>query len=576
MTSAYAYTSDIWPSLVVAIFLAALGLYSWWRRSVPAARPLAISLLFGALWMLSIAFEVAAVTPDAKIAWHKLQAAWQLPSATAAACFALEYACPGRWLTRRNLILLVFPPLTVMLLIVSDHLPLAQMEIAADGEVARRVTALGASMLVYGLCLGLINIAAFLWLFLRSPQHRWPAALMLLGDIASRGLYGLAALNAFPLPALSLLNTFVAVLLLNWTLYAIALFSFRLFDPLPAARRAAIEQMREGMVVFDDRWRIASLNPAAANILSIPAGARGKTLRELLPAAPDLITRITNAADPQETQAEMADISLGAGLQARHYAMNGSRLKDFRGLTIGRLLLLHDVTERRRAQTQLLDQQWSQATLQEREQLANELHDSLSQSLAFLNIQAQAAQLYLQGGQDDEACTSLARLAEVSREMQNDVRELIGNLLAVSLPSEGFCAALRQVVAHFEAQTGLAVCLDIEGPAAALCEPGQLPASTGVQLIRIVQEALTNVRKHAGRPSQINVSLRAETAQVHLTIEDNGAGFDPSSGGEGHFGLRVMRQRVARIGGQIAVHSVVDRGARVEVCMPLNPHDDRE
>ena len=248
-----------------------------------------------------------------------------------------------------------------------------------------------------------------------------------------------------------------------------------------------------------------------------------------------------------------------------------SVLKDFRGPIIGHLLLLHDVTEQRRAQAQMSARQWAQAVLQEREQLALELHDGLSQSLAFLNVQAQAAQLYLRGGQGQAAQDSLDRLAQVALEVQGDTRELIGNLLTISLPSEGFCSALRHVVTRFEEQNGLHVSLDIEHDAEAGCDSSVLPPATGVQLLRIVQEALANVRKHAVGPTQISVRLQAQTGQLQLTVEDNGAGFDPAqTGADGkRFGLQVMRQRAERIGGQLAVHSVPGQGTRVEMCVPL-------
>jgi signal transduction histidine kinase len=238
---------------------------------------------------------------------------------------------------------------------------------------------------------------------------------------------------------------------------------------------------------------------------------------------------------------------------------------------IGHLLLLRDVTEQRRAQAQMLAQQWAQAVLQEREQLALELHDGLSQSLAFLNMQAQAAQLYLQTDQEEAARVSMTRLAEVSRDMQGDVRELIGSMLTVSLPVEGFCVALRQVVTQFEQRNGLAVALAIDDPAAMFSDPDMLPAPSGVQLIRIVQEALANVRKHAGAPDQIDVRLRADAGQLQLAITDNGVGFDQALLGIGdrHFGLQVMRQRAARIGGQLVVHSAPGEGTRVEVFVPV-------
>jgi signal transduction histidine kinase len=389
---------------------------------------------------------------------------------------------------------------------------------------------------------------------------------MLFGQITSRILYVLhivtedAAVWGEPL---------AFVFAIPLAIYGIALFGFRIFDPLPAARAAAIEQMRDGMVVLDAQGQVLGLNAAAASILATPPNnTRGKTLPELLPAYPDLPARLAG------TEPGPAEIRLHTGAEARQYALDLSQLQDHRDLVVGYLLLLHDVTDQRRAQAQLLAQRWADATLQEREQLAHELHDGLSQGLAFLNLQAQTAQLYLQTGQDEGARANLARLIEVARDLQDDVRELIGNLLAVSLPSESFCSALRQTVARFEAQTGLSATLDIAGDEQAICDPALLSPATGVQLLRIIQEALTNVRKHAGRPSRISVQIEVEAGQVHVAVEDNGAGFDMGQpGGAGdHFGLQVMRQRAARFGGELVVHSAVGQGTRVEICLPLDAH----
>ena len=202
--------------------------------------------------------------------------------------------------------------------------------------------------------------------------------------------------------------------------------------------------------------------------------------------------------------------------------------------------------------------------------LADELHDGLSQSLAFLNMQAQAAQVHLQAGRTQDAGATLGRLAEVARGLQSDMRELIGDLLVVSLPSEGFCETLRQVTVRFEEQNGLAVKLEIGDDAAALCDPSCLAPTTGIQLVRIVQEALANVRKHAGCPGRVTVRLKLASGQMWLTVEDDGVGFDPAARAAGeHYGLRVMGQRAARIGGALAVHSAPGAGTRVEVCVPV-------
>jgi signal transduction histidine kinase len=268
-------------------------------------------------------------------------------------------------------------------------------------------------------------------------------------------------------------------------------------------------------------------------------------------------------------------MTFGSGPGRRRYATALSELRDYRRLLPGHLLVLHDVTEQRQAQAQMLEQRWAQATLLEREQLAYELHDGLSQSLAFLNVQAQAAKLYLDSGRVEAARASLSRLAEVSRGLQGDVRELIGNLLAVSLPSEGLCATLRQIAAQFERQNGIAGSLEVDDPAGALSDPSLLSAAAAVQLVRIAQEALANVRKHGAGADRIRVELRAGAGQVRLSVIDNGAGFDRGGPGpEGqHFGLQVMRQRAERIGGRLTVHSAPGQGTHVAVTVPLTERE---
>ena len=184
-----AHIPAIWPPLIAAIFLAALSLYSWRRRDAPAALPLAISSLFAMLWLLGIVLEAAAVAPAAKIAWFKFGTAWKLPAVTAATCFALEYAYPGRWLTRRTLSLLALPCLIALFLLAANDGQLVWRSLAMgpEGSVMTANTTAGAIMIAYGYGLALANLAALLWLFAHSPQHRWPVALLLGGEMAGRG-----------------------------------------------------------------------------------------------------------------------------------------------------------------------------------------------------------------------------------------------------------------------------------------------------------------------------------------------------------------------------------------------------
>ena len=203
---------------------------------------------------------------------------------------------------------------------------------------------------------------------LRSPQHRWPVAIMLLGEAAARGLF-LASFADLPLSPL--LDSTTAQIVVVWTAYATALFGFSILDPLVAARQTVVQQMREGMVIFDDRWRIVSVNPAAARILGAPAAQlRGKSWQEVLPIPENLPGQTLPSLSTGDTPPDLAEISLVAGAAVRRYALDLSLLKDPRGLDVGRLLLLLDTTEQRQAQAQVQEQQRTLAVMRERERLA--------------------------------------------------------------------------------------------------------------------------------------------------------------------------------------------------------------
>jgi signal transduction histidine kinase len=582
MSLPYAYTPQIWPSILMVVLMVALSFYSGRRRSVPGATPLMITSLFAAAWAAGSLLEAASLDLATRIAWFEVQAVIQLPVITGITCFILEYTWPGRWLTRRNLAWLSLPIiLYIGMILTNDRYHLIWRSFSMLGTLRPEQGPGSWLMGIYFMgVLEALNLIAIGWLFLHSPQHRWPVALMVVGQFAGRTLF---LIDRFYIP-----NSFLPLDLLGMSfeflVYAIVLFGFRILDPIPLARQTVIQQLQTGMLVLDPLGRVVSSNPAASAFLGLASKRLlGGSIRDLLPAYAGL------AGDLQAAGSGQVEISLpgvpslartpgtsrddvGSGPDTRDYQLEVSPLKDWRGLEVGRLLLLRDVTDQKRAQVQLLEQQWAQATLQEREQLAHELHDGITQSLAFINVQAQAAQLYLQAEQVGTAQASISRLAQASRDLQGDMRELIGNLLAVSLPSEGFCATLRQVTARFVGQNQVPVCLEISDSAEALCDPGRLPAPVGVQLIRIAQEALANVRKHAGSPSQIQVQLSSRAGQLVLAVNDDGAGFDPQAASpQGHhFGLQVMQQRAAHIGGQLIVRSAPGKGTRVEVCVPVN------
>jgi PAS domain-containing protein len=157
------------------------------------------------------------------------------------------------------------------------------MQVSAGGLVQLERTVVIGVFFIHASGLLVVTTAAFFWLFVRSPLHRWPVSLMLSGLLVA---YVSVCAGSCTYLVSTAVNLTVAAVVVLWSLLAIALFRFRIFDPLPFAWQAVFRQMHAGVIVFDARWRAVSLNPAAAVILRIGAGAaRGKPWHEVVPAA---------------------------------------------------------------------------------------------------------------------------------------------------------------------------------------------------------------------------------------------------------------------------------------------------
>lgn len=199
---------------------------------------------------------------------------------------------------------------------------------------------------------------------------------------------------------------------------------------------------------------------------------------------------------------------------------------------------------------------------EERNLLAQELHDSVAQSLAFLNIQAQMLQDSLRGGQLDAASVELERMREGIQESYDNVRELLVHF-RIKVDDAEFEDAIHSALERFEGQTGIVTEFRKTGD-------GALPPATStIQVLHIVQEALSNVRKHAGA-SRVSVELQGCENKVRLSVRDDGRGFDPgrvAEAGGSHVGIGIMRERAHRIGATLSVESRPGAGACVTLSL---------
>lgn len=210
------------------------------------------------------------------------------------------------------------------------------------------------------------------------------------------------------------------------------------------------------------------------------------------------------------------------------------------------------------------------ATLEERDRLAREMHDDLAQALGYLNVKASIINDLLSGGLIDQAQESLMELKKVAKFVYTDVREAIFNLRTTVPFRTGLLPTLQDYLAEYRARYGMDIHLVVEKE-----DPRILSLEVASQLLRIVQEALTNVRKHASAKKAL-IRYNQGDGQVCISIEDEGRGFDMGLAAEGeqqHFGLQIMCERAKSIGGSLEIDSQRGQGTRVVVRAPLTIDD---
>ena len=202
------------------------------------------------------------------------------------------------------------------------------------------------------------------------------------------------------------------------------------------------------------------------------------------------------------------------------------------------------------------------AILEERNRMAREIHDTLAQGFTGIILQLEAAEQALD--EDTiQAQEHLNRARGLARESLNEARRSVWALRPQELERLPLTAAIRQQVEMFSQDTGIRVGFNTSQ------NERILSAEIENALLRICQESLTNVKKHA-EASQVEVELTFDEKVVRLRIDDNGVGFDPESSTENRFGLISMHERARLLGGFVEIRSDRGKGTHLEVTIPID------
>jgi PAS domain S-box-containing protein len=213
------------------------------------------------------------------------------------------------------------------------------------------------------------------------------------------------------------------------------------------------------------------------------------------------------------------------------------------------------------ANARLYEQAQELAALEERQRLARELHDSVSQALYGITLGTHTARTLLERdpGKVAEPLDYVLSQAEAAL---TEMRALIFELRPESLETEGLVAALSRQAAALRARNEIEVTTE-------LCDEPDIPPKVKEELYRVAQEALHNAAKHA-RANSVNLRMHADASRVQLEICDDGVGFDATQAYPGHLGLHSMRERIARQGGTLQIESTPGKGTCIHAQIPAS------
>jgi signal transduction histidine kinase len=231
------------------------------------------------------------------------------------------------------------------------------------------------------------------------------------------------------------------------------------------------------------------------------------------------------------------------------------------------LQAMNQVLLENRRRLQILSQRLVQVQEEERRALARELHDRVGQSLIALNLNLTIVLAELSRGYTEQLATRLADSIQLVSEVITLVRDVMSNLRPTILDDYGLESALQAYVHEFQTRYGIAVHFERQTPPLP-----RLDSSIEITLLRISQEALTNIARHA-QATRAVLTMRLHEKQVHLSIEDNGIGMitaETASRRRSH-GLKIMQERAEALEGTLKIESTPGKGTRIEAIIPLPP-----
>ena len=398
--------------------------------------------------------------------------------------------------------------------------------------------------------MGIALVDTFSWFIFRSRHHFLPyLAILNLGAIICIAILGITGLRVPTKPQLLKRLYISSGFILSWLAVLLTPRGASVFPAL-----LLIVTIR-ACLLFSWRGRILAAGVAYISYLSFQVMSWVKISLFGIPIGrplPPFLRRL-----PPE---EISRILFGLAFNS---ALLFALVLAFVILLVGTTLAEHEsraklVVAHRRLRNYALKIE-NQATLQERNRIAREIHDSVGHYLTAQSIQLENTALFLSEDRT-KAANHLAKARHLGREALANIRNSVATLRKEPLQQRSLQTILEELTAEFERNTNIAIALKTN-----LASNYSLEVNTA--LYRIAQEALTNIAKHS-LATKVELILQEMADKIYLTIKDNGRGFDPSNNTTG-FGLQGMEERTKALDGNFNIFSKNGRGCMVKVEIPV-------
>ena len=561
----YQYIPYIWPLLISGLMSLSLGIYSLLRcRSSRGAVSFALSMFIVTLWSVPNAFEMSATELGTKLFWANVQYIAYCYSPVVLLILCLQFAGSEKLAGSRRLMWLLLIPTCILLLVWTDgYHGLVRYDIQLDDSGLFPVIKkkYGVAFYIHALYSHLLNFTTIVILLRAAYQRKTIyrkqviALLIGVGIIVGPNIMYILKLSPFTNDITPIFFG-PAGLIMFWNI-----FRFKLFNLVPLAWATVIDTMENGVIVLDLQSRVIEINPALTKMFGMERDQiLTKHTQEINCSYPEL-TEALNKNEIFHTEFAVQKEAI-----SKTYEILFSPLIDHKGILLGRLAVIYEITDKKKTQQEYIKQQWRLAINEEKERSSRDMHDNLGQVLGFINLQAQAIRHEYSVHHDDELLKQIDRLVNATKEAHKEIREYINDARGYVYLENGFITGLNNIMASFQNSTGIKVISSLPAD----CVGDEIDPSIRINILNMIREALNNVRKHS-QASQVNLILERGIEEFIVVIEDNGIGFDHSDkkNSKINFGLNIMRDRASEIGARLDIKSAAGQGCRIEIIIPM-------